>query len=125
MAQYIPKDALLAKMEKGVKLLLENNDRLYDEYGNYFYKNAENDYRFYHKLDEYIWDEDRMTLTDITKYLFHFNILEVKEVDIKKEIEKELEVQWNGEYLNTKKFRESAKHFFELGLAQKKKIDES
>ena len=84
MEQYIKKSTLVAEIEKSVKLLFENNDKLYDEYGNYFYKNAENDYRFYHKLDEYNWDEDRMTLTDVIMYLFRLNALEVKEVDLEK-----------------------------------------
>ena len=40
----------------------------------------------------------------------------VKEVDLEKEIDEELQRIWYGEYLNTDKFSESAKHFFELGL---------
>ena len=43
--------------------------------------------------------------------------LEVKEVDLNREIEKEIETRWRGEYLFTSKFRESAKYFFELGLS--------
>lgn len=43
-----------------------------------------------------------------------------KEVDLNKEIEKEIETRWYGEYLSTEKFKESAKHFFELGLKVKK-----
>jgi len=46
--------------------------------------------------------------------------LEVKEVDLEKEIDKELDNTWYGEYLNIDKFRESAKHFFELGLKTKR-----
>ena len=52
--------------------------------------------------------------------------LEVKEVeeepsdDLEQEIENELERTWCGEYLDTDKFRESAKHFFELGLKAQK-----
>ena len=42
--------------------------------------------------------------------------LEVKAVDLAQEIDRELERRWRGEYLYTQKFRESAKHFFELGL---------
>ena len=45
---------------------------------------------------------------------------EVKEVDLEKEIDKEIETRWRGEYLFTSKFRESAKHFFELGLKVQK-----
>ena len=48
------------------------------------------------------------------------NSLEVKEVDLKKEIDIELETRWRGEYLSTSKFRESAKYFFELGLKAQK-----
>lgn len=46
--------------------------------------------------------------------------LEVKEVDLEKEIDKEIETRWRGEYLFTSKFRESARHFFELGLKAQK-----
>ena len=46
--------------------------------------------------------------------------LKVKEAGLEKEIEKELETRWRGEYLYTTKFRESAKHFFELGLKAQK-----
>jgi len=46
--------------------------------------------------------------------------LEVKEVDLEKEIDKEIETRWRGEYLFTSKFRESARHFFELGLNAQK-----
>lgn len=49
------------------------------------------------------------------------NTLEVKEVDLGKEIDREIETRWRGEYLFETKFRESAKHFFELGL--KARID--
>jgi len=48
--------------------------------------------------------------------LFFLDSLEVKEVDLDKEIDRELETRWRGEYLYTQKFRESAKHFYELGL---------
>lgn len=59
------------------------------------------------------------------KILNIIDTLEVKEVDLKKEIENELDTRWRGEYLSTSKFRESAKHFFELGLkAQKGKKHE-
>lgn len=44
----------------------------------------------------------------------------VKEVDLDKEIEKEIETRWYGEYLSTEKFKESAKHFFELGIKAQK-----
>jgi hypothetical protein len=52
--------------------------------------------------------------------------LEVKEVgepsnDLEEEIDKELHENWYGEYINLDIFRESAKHFFELGMQQSKK----
>lgn len=53
---------------------------------------------------------------ELGKILTILDTLEVKEVDLDKEIEKEIETRWRGEYLFTSKFRESAKHFFELGL---------
>ena len=52
------------------------------------------------------------------------NILEVKEVDLEKEIDKELETRWRGEYLFVSKFSESAKHFFELGMQVNNKMQE-
>ena len=115
--ELIDKDALVAKIEKSVKLLFENNDRLYDEYGNYFYKNAENDYRFYHKLDEYDWDEDRMTLTDLTEYLFHFKTIEAKEANLEKEYKDFVEKDpVYNKLVNGIVGKAIAKHFFELGL---------
>lgn len=56
----------------------------------------------------------------ICKELIKFlDTLGTKEVDLEKEIDKEIETRWRGEYLFTSKFRESAKHFFELGLKAK------
>ena len=72
------------KIEEAVELLFENNDRIYDEYGNYYYKNSENDYRFYHKIDEDNWDEDRLSLSEVTERLFSVNSIKVKEVDLEK-----------------------------------------
>ena len=45
---------------------------------------------------------------------------EQQEVDLKKEIDRELDTRWKGEYLSTSKFRESARHFYELGLNARK-----
>lgn len=42
--------------------------------------------------------------------------IENKEVDLQEEIDKELHENWYGEYINLEKFREFAKHFFELGM---------
>lgn len=124
MERYISKTAVLAEIEKSVKLLFENNDRIYDAYGNYYYKNAENDYRFYHKLDEDNWDEDKLTLTDATESLFHFNTPEVKEVNLEKvlsDLDKDIK-----EFVTTEEFEKDstiaghywaiAKHAFLLGL---------
>ena len=49
------------------------------------------------------------------------NTLEVKEVDLENEIDKELDEEWYGEYINLEKFKRTAKHFFELGLKAEKK----
>ena len=57
------------------------------------------------------------TLCDILDFI---NALEVKEVNLEKEIDRELKTRWMGEYLNTEKFYESVKHFFELGLQAQK-----
>jgi hypothetical protein len=50
----------------------------------------------------------------------------VKEVgepsnDLEEEIDKELHENWYGEYINLDIFRESAKHFYELGLKEQLK----
>lgn len=45
----------------------------------------------------------------------------IKGVDLEKEIDAELQKRWYGEYLDIDKFRESARHFFELGLKYRKK----
>ena len=61
-------------------------------------------------------DEDILTFLDT---------LDVKDTpdgnDLEEEIDNELERTWCGEYLDTDKFRESAKHFYELGMQQSKK----
>ena len=58
-------------------------------------------------------------------YLISFiESIEVKEIkessDLEEEIDRELNENWYGEYINLDKFRESAKHFFELGLKARK-----
>ena len=58
----------------------------------------------------------RYALVSLRDFL---DTLETKEVDLNREIEKEIETRWRGEYLFTTKFKESAKHFFELGLKAK------
>lgn len=64
-----------------------------------------------------VWSSNVDLLDEIKKAV---EILEVKEVDLEKEIDIELDTRWRGEYLYTRKFRESAKHFFELGLKAQK-----
>ena len=61
----------------------------------------------------------------LSRILSLIDTLEVKEVeepsnDLEEEIDKELHENWYGEYINLDKFRESAKHFFELGLKAQK-----
>lgn len=81
--QYISKSDLVAEIKKAIESFFEDNDRIYDEYGNYFYKNADNDYRFYHKMDEdWNWDEDRLSLDEMVYIYLNINNLEVKEVDL-------------------------------------------
>lgn len=46
--------------------------------------------------------------------------IEVKEVDLENKIDKELDEEWYGEYINLEKFKRTAKHFFELGLKTQK-----
>ena len=82
--------------------------------------------RYKHKADERLKIKGRTlsedckdsALQNLCGNLLHFiNTFEVKEVDLEKEIDKEIETRWRGEYLFTSKFRESAKHFFQLGLS--------
>ena len=61
-----------------------------------------------------------MFVNEFKDLLSFLDTLEVKEIDLGREIEKEIETRWRGEYLFTSKFRESAKHFFELGLNAQK-----
>ena len=61
-------------------------------------------------------DDMKMMILDIIDSLQQ----EQPEVDLEKEIQKEIETRWYGEYLFTEKFKESAKHFFELGLKAQK-----
>ena len=56
---------------------------------------------------------------ELGKILTIINALEVKEFDLEDEIDNELDRNWYGEYISHTKFRESAKHFFELGLKTK------
>ena len=95
MAQYIDKAAVKA-------IIGRMQDCTMDEDGNFYSSSALAEYNI---------------LCDIENRL---NTLEVKEVNLEKEIDKEIETRWRGEYLFTSKFRESARHFFELGLKAQK-----
>lgn len=100
MAQYIDKSALVAEIEKR-KQELHPTDT--------------------HKMQvgEKIDRDVLMWLNALTWVKKVIDTFEVKEVDLEQEIDKELDRNWYGEYINLDKFRESAKHFFELGLKTK------
>ena len=95
MAQYIDKAAVKA-------IIGRMQDCTMDEDGNFYSSSALAEYNI---------------LCDLENRL---DTLEVKGVDLEKEIDKEIETRWRGEYLFTSKFRESARHFFELGLKAQK-----
>ena len=93
MANLIDKDALVLEIRK--RLLPVIRDKHYDEW-------------------EEGQDSERQTILDI------INALEVKEVDLEKEIElvkgdyEQVDVAWNND------FDFIAEHFFELGLKAQK-----
>ena len=99
MTQYIPKAAVVAEIEK-----IRNQEIQWMK---------RQGYTEYHQglRDGY---------ANILSFL---DTLEAKDTpdsaDLEEEIENELERTWCGEYLDTDKFRESAKHFYELGLKAK------
>ena len=97
MEQYISKSALVAEIEKRQK-----EEVFYDEDGSFASWADQNHYSILESIKNVI------------------NNLEVKEVDLEQEIDKELDRNWYGEYINLDKFRESARHFFELGLKAQK-----
>lgn len=97
MKQYIDKAALVAEIEK-----------LKEEYA---LCPTRNNYEDGLKEGRLIGYKDALN---------KINTFEVREVDLEKEIQKEIETRWYGEYLFTEKFKESAKHFFELGLNAQK-----
>lgn len=102
MTQYINKSALVAEIERRIKHYNESAKEFGDEGYN----------------DNVLMEQCK---ANACKYILSFlDTLEVKEVDLEKEIDRELETRWRGEYLFTSKFRESAKHFFELGLKAQK-----
>ena len=98
MAQYIDKSALVAEIERRISDVSHLEKASYE-----------------------------IGLYDAYKIVLSFiDTLEVKEVeekpsdDLEEEIDKELHENWYGEYINLDKFRESANHFFELGLKVQK-----
>jgi len=100
MAKYIDKDAIVTEIE-----------------------------RYKHKADERLKIKNRALLEDMKdlalqnlcgNLLNFINTLEVKEVDLEKEIEKYLDVN-NIEYGFQVKLFDFARHFYELGLKVQKK----
>lgn len=98
MIQYIDKSALVAEIE-------ERKGMCYNHYGDY-------------------WNGCYNTFTDILSFI---DTLEVKEVDLEKEIDNvwnpHFNLGWDDNSLvsiNHKSFESIAKHFFELGLKVQK-----
>jgi hypothetical protein len=103
MTKYISKDALVAEIERRLNELYDLlPDASKVENGMITISEACNTGKY----------------TALESFRRFLDTLEVKEVDLEKEIDKEIETRWRGEYLFTSKFRESAKHFFELGLKE-------
>lgn len=50
---------------------LDNGQQVHDEYGSYFYKNGENDYRYTYPadVDTWEWDEERYTKEELLELL--------------------------------------------------------
>lgn len=96
MVQYINKATIVAE----IKERMDRGNEMAASYSG----GSEHDYLCRVKESVY---------KDLLSFL---DTLEVKEVDLDREIEREIETRWRGEYLFTTKFKESAKHFFELGL---------
>lgn len=99
MEQYVSKSAIIAEIKKRRDAALMRQQNL-ESIGQ----------------DSVI---NEMVANELKNILSFINTIEPKEVDLDKEIEKEIETRWRGEYLFTTKFKESAKHFFELGLKAK------
>ena len=96
MAKYIDKDTLVAEIER--RKDVEVN---YDESSNSFASYADETHYF--------------ALDSIENFI---NALEVKEVDLKKELE--LWMKSNADYTGHFNILEFAKYFFELGLKAQK-----
>jgi len=101
MIQYIPKDALVAEIRRMIK-----NAELYIEH------HSDNNDRL-----RYSFEHQRLAMCELLSFL---DTLEVREVDLEKEIElvkgdyEQVEVAWNND------FDFIARHFFELGLKAQK-----
>ena len=105
MKEYIDKSEVVAEIESKRKYAQHLGDNAINGSMQQFY------------------DGMKQGCVDILSFL---DTLEVKEVeekpsdDLEEEIDKELHENWYGEYINLDQFRESAKHFFELGLKAQK-----
>ena len=104
MAKYIDADRLRAEIKKRLK-----NVRDYMNGGGMKYKGPR-----YYKM------QGKESAYDALLNIIDSLQQEQPEVDLKKEIDRELDTRWKGEYLSTSKFRESARHFFNLGLNARK-----
>lgn len=98
--KLIDKDKIIAEIERGIEVFTSE-------------KNQEGA----SQIDKLSLGGRIAELQEIRVFL---DTLEVKGVDLEKEVDIELDGTWYGEYINTDKFRESAKHFFELGLKAQK-----
>ena len=90
MEQYIPKSVVLAEIEN-----LLDKGKYHDDY------------------DCAFRDGNNAALYALKGRI---NTLEGKDMDLEKEIDKELDEEWYGEYISHEKFKKSAKYFFELGM---------
>ena len=92
--QYIPKSALVAEIERLELCTM-------DEHMNYYSAEAQGEYNALSKLE------------------FFIDTLEVKGVDLEKEIVDIYEANYE-EYLTYEEFADIAKHFYKLGLKAQK-----
>ena len=114
MAQYIDKSALVAELNKRFDYRVNGLKAIDD---GTFWDEDQSEDEFNKLLTSCAFNAAKNEVFELMCFL---DILEVKEIDLKQEIDRELETRWRGEYLSTSKFRESAKHFFELGLKAQK-----
>ena len=104
MAQYIDKSTIKTELESKKKYAQHLGDNAINSSMQQFY------------------DGMKQSCVNLLSFL---DTLEVKEIeepikDLEEEIDKELDENWYGEYINLDKFRESANHFYELGLKVQK-----